>query len=231
MIAAPRREAITGLVLCGGRATRMGGVEKALVPWAGRPLLAHVIDRLAPQVGAVALNVNRQAALYAGFGLPLWPDADDTLPGPLAGWLAALGRSPTEWLLSVPCDSPLLPADLAARLAPPLASTVQRAAGSTMQRLAACPASTARPSSGATPVAVCTAAATLPSSASTSRHSSSRPKASRVASQARAISAGARPVLAMVASTKNGPIRLTSALVTTVATISRRSRWRKMASR
>lgn len=121
MSAAPRREAITGLVLCGGRATRMGGVEKALVPWAGRPLLAHVIDRLAPQVGAVALNVNRQAALYAGFGLPLWPDADDTLPGPLAGWLAALGRSPTEWLLSVPCDSPLLPADLAARLAPPLA--------------------------------------------------------------------------------------------------------------
>ena len=121
MIAAPRREAITGLVLCGGRGRRMGGVEKALVPWAGRPLLAHVIDRLAPQVGAVALNVNRQAALYAGFGLPLWPDADDTLPGPLAGWLAALDRAPTEWLLSVPCDSPLLPADLAARLAPPLA--------------------------------------------------------------------------------------------------------------
>lgn len=117
----PRRGAITGLVLCGGRATRMGGVEKALVPWAGRPLLAHVIDRLAPQVGAVALNVNRQSALYAGFGLPLWPDADDTLPGPLAGWLAALARAPTEWLLSVPCDSPLLPADLAARLALPLA--------------------------------------------------------------------------------------------------------------
>jgi molybdopterin-guanine dinucleotide biosynthesis protein A len=121
MIAAPRREAITGLVLCGGRGRRMGGVEKALVPWAGRPLLAHVIDRLAPQVGAVALNVNRQAALYAGFGLPLWPDADDTLPGPLAGWLAALDRAPTEWLLSVPCDTPLLPADLAARLALPLA--------------------------------------------------------------------------------------------------------------
>lgn len=121
MIAAPRREAITGLVLCGGRGRRMGGVEKALVPWAGRPLLAHVIDRLAPQVGAVALNVNRQAALYAGFGLPLWPDADDTLPGPLAGWLAALDRAPTEWLMSVPCDTPLLPADLAARLALPLA--------------------------------------------------------------------------------------------------------------
>ncbi|MFN9744281.1 MAG: molybdenum cofactor guanylyltransferase MobA [Betaproteobacteria bacterium] len=121
MNAPPRREAITGLVLCGGRGARMGGVEKALVRWAGRPLLAHVIDRLAPQVGTVALNVNRQAALYAGFGLPLWPDADDTLPGPLAGWLAALGRAPTEWLLSVPCDSPLMPADLAVRLALPLA--------------------------------------------------------------------------------------------------------------
>jgi molybdopterin-guanine dinucleotide biosynthesis protein A len=99
----------------------MGGVEKALVPWAGRPLLAHVLERLAPQVATVALNVNREAARYAAFGLPLWPDADDSLPGPLAGWLAALGRTPTEWLLSVPCDSPLLPADLATRLAAPLA--------------------------------------------------------------------------------------------------------------
>ena len=121
---APRREAITGLVLCGGRGTRMGGVEKALVPWAGRPLLAHVLERLAPQVGALALNVNREAARYAGFGLPLWPDADDSLSGPLAGWLAALGRIDSEWLLSVPCDSPLLPADLATRLAEPLAGPV-----------------------------------------------------------------------------------------------------------
>ena len=118
---APRREAITGLVLCGGRGTRMGGVEKALLPWAGRPLLAKVLERLVPQVGGVALNVNREAARYAGFGLPLWSDADDSLPGPLAGWQAALGRMPTEWLLSVPCDTPGLPTDLAERLAAPLA--------------------------------------------------------------------------------------------------------------
>jgi molybdopterin-guanine dinucleotide biosynthesis protein A len=119
---APRREAITGLVLCGGRGTRMGGVEKALLPWAGRPLLAQVLERLSPQVATVALNVNREAARYAGFGLPLWPDADDRLPGPLAGWLAALQRVQTPWLLSVPCDSPLLPPDLATRLAGPLAA-------------------------------------------------------------------------------------------------------------
>jgi molybdenum cofactor guanylyltransferase len=116
----PQREAITGLVLCGGRGTRMGGVEKALVPWAGQPLLAHVLERLAPQVGALALNVNGEPARYAGFALPLWPDGDDRRPGPLAGWLAALHRVPTEWLLSVPCDSPCLPTDLAARLATPL---------------------------------------------------------------------------------------------------------------
>ena len=122
MNAAPQREAITGLVLCGGRGTRMGGVEKALLPWAGRPLLAHVLDRLSPQVAMVALNVNREAARYAAFGLPLWPDADDRLPGPLAGWQAALGRLHTEWLLTVPSDSPLLPPELALRLAEPLAA-------------------------------------------------------------------------------------------------------------
>ncbi len=121
---APRREALSGLVLCGGRGSRMGGgerpVEKALLPWQGRPLLAHVLERLAPQVATLALNVNRAAGRYARFDLPLWPDDDDTLPGPLAGWLAALQRLDTEWLLSVPCDAPLLPADLAARLAAPL---------------------------------------------------------------------------------------------------------------
>lgn len=122
MTAPLRREALGGLVLCGGRGTRMGGVEKALLPWQGRPLLAHVLERLAPQVATVALNVNRAAGRYAGFGLPLWPDDDDTLPGPLAGWLAALKRSDADWLLSVPCDAPLLPPDLATRLAAPLAA-------------------------------------------------------------------------------------------------------------
>jgi molybdenum cofactor guanylyltransferase len=120
MTTRPRREATTGLVLCGGRGSRMGGVEKALLAWHGQPLLAHVLARLAPQVSTLALNVNRDAARYAAFGLPLWPDADASLPGPLAGWQAALARLQTEWLLSAPCDAPLLPADLFDRLAAPL---------------------------------------------------------------------------------------------------------------
>jgi molybdopterin-guanine dinucleotide biosynthesis protein A len=114
---APPRGAITGLVLCGGQGRRMGGVEKALLPWAGGTLLAAVLTRLEPQVAAVALNANRAFDRYAAFGRPVWPDETAALPGPLAGWLAGLRLASTDWLLSVPCDTPRLPADLAARLA------------------------------------------------------------------------------------------------------------------
>lgn len=113
----PLRQAITGLVLCGGQGRRLGGVEKALLPWGGDTLLAAVLARLAPQVGVVAINANRAFERYAAFGRPVWPDETDALPGPLAGWLAGLHRAGTDWLLSVPCDTPRLPADLAERLA------------------------------------------------------------------------------------------------------------------
>lgn len=113
----PRREAITGLVLCGGRGSRMGGVEKALLPFGEGTLLSAVLARLAPQVGTLALNANRAFDRYAAFGLPVWPDETAELHGPLAGWLAALNRMDTEWLLTVPCDAPRLPVDLAQRLA------------------------------------------------------------------------------------------------------------------
>jgi molybdopterin-guanine dinucleotide biosynthesis protein A len=118
----PRREAITGLVLCGGRGRRMGGlgglggVEKALLPWAGSSLAANAVARLAPQVGPMALNANREAIRYAALGLPIWPDETEDLPGPLAGWQAALRLMSTEWLLTVPCDAPHFPLDLAQRL-------------------------------------------------------------------------------------------------------------------
>ena len=117
-----QREAITGLVLCGGRGSRMGGLggsggtEKALLPWAGSSLAANAVARLAPQVGPLALNANREAARYATLGLPVWPDETEDLPGPLAGWQAALHRMATEWLLTVPCDAPHFPLDLASRL-------------------------------------------------------------------------------------------------------------------
>lgn len=122
-----RREAITGLVLCGGRGSRMGGTEKALLPWAGTSLAAHALARLAPQVGPRAINANRDADRYAALGLPIWPDETPDLPGPLAGWQAALRHMATDWLLTVPCDAPHFPLDLAPRLmaaAAPLAIAV-----------------------------------------------------------------------------------------------------------
>jgi molybdenum cofactor guanylyltransferase len=117
----PRREAITGLVLCGGRGTRMGGIEKALLPWGPSTLVANALARLAPQVAAVAINANHHLERYASLAVPVWLDETPDRPGPLAGWLAALHHIPTEWLLSVPCDTPYFPPDLAARLAGALA--------------------------------------------------------------------------------------------------------------
>lgn len=111
------REQITGLVLAGGLGSRMGGADKGLQPLAGRPLVAHVLERLQPQVGSVIVNANRNLETYAAFGWPVCPDTLAGHPGPLAGMLAGLERCTTPWLLCVPCDSPRLPADLAARLA------------------------------------------------------------------------------------------------------------------
>lgn len=108
--------AITGVILAGGLARRMGGRAKGLQPYAGRPLLAHAIERLRPQVATLLLNVNHDRAAYADFGLPLIGDHFADYPGPLAGLHAGLVAAQTPWVLSVPCDSPRFPADLAARL-------------------------------------------------------------------------------------------------------------------
>lgn len=107
---------VTGLVLAGGRGSRMGGVDKGLQPFQGRPLALHALQRLAPQVATVALNANRHLDTYAGFGAPVWPDALADYPGPLAGMLAGLQHATTPWLVTVPCDSPCFPTDLVARL-------------------------------------------------------------------------------------------------------------------
>lgn len=107
---------VTGLVLAGGRGTRMGGRDKGLIDWQGKPLVAAVIAGLAPQVDRLALNANRHLERYAGFGLPVWPDAGSDFPGPLAGMLAGLHHCQTDWLAVVPCDAPLLPHDLVERL-------------------------------------------------------------------------------------------------------------------
>ena len=108
---------ITGLILCGGRGTRMGGVDKGLQNHHGLPLALHALMRLQPQVGHVLINANRNLSAYESMGVPVWPDPMADYLGPLAGWLAGLEHCETPYLLTVPCDSPNFPLDLAARLA------------------------------------------------------------------------------------------------------------------
>jgi len=94
----------------------MGGGDKPLRRLGGRPLLAHVLDRIGPQCAGLAINANGDAARFAGYGLPVWPDSVPGRPGPLAGILAALEASPAPLVLTVPGDAPFLPLDLVARL-------------------------------------------------------------------------------------------------------------------
>ena len=108
---------ITGLVLAGGRGSRMGGVDKGLQNHGGVPLALHALLRLQPQVGALMVNANRNLGAYEAFGTPVWPDPIEGFAGPLAGFLAGLERCETPWLVTVPCDSPDFPADLVNRLA------------------------------------------------------------------------------------------------------------------
>lgn len=110
-------DSITGLILAGGKGRRMGGADKGLVPFAGRPLVAHVADRLAPQVGTLLVSANRNAEAYARLGWPVIADRLPDHPGPLAGLHAGLWACATPWLAVAPCDAPLLPLDLVARLA------------------------------------------------------------------------------------------------------------------
>ena len=109
--------AVTAIVLCGGRATRLGGIEKPLADLGGKSLLAHVIARLEPQVDSIVLAVGRDSRRYAGFGYPIVVD-DDPEQGPLAGIVSALGSVDTPWTLTTPADTPFLPANLVQALAP-----------------------------------------------------------------------------------------------------------------
>ena len=113
----PTPERITGLVLAGGLGRRMGGVDKGLSLLDGEPLVEHIIRRLAPQVGRLIINANQNHDTYAGFGYPVIGDRIEGHAGPLAGLEAGLAACTTPYLLTVPCDSPFLPADLVSRLA------------------------------------------------------------------------------------------------------------------
>ncbi|MCB1961492.1 MAG: molybdenum cofactor guanylyltransferase [Rhodocyclaceae bacterium] len=109
---------ITGLILAGGQGSRMGGVDKGLVELDGRPMVAHVIARLTPQVDALLINANRNVDTYASFGVPVLADRHAGFVGPLAGLDAGLHHlgAVDAWVVTCPCDSPFAPRDLVARL-------------------------------------------------------------------------------------------------------------------
>lgn len=108
---------ITGLILAGGRGSRMGGIDKGLQNFNGIPLALHTLMRLGPQVQNVMVNANRNLSAYESFGASVWPDASADFAGPLSGFLVGLERAETPYVLTVPCDTPRLPLDLAQRLA------------------------------------------------------------------------------------------------------------------
>jgi molybdopterin-guanine dinucleotide biosynthesis protein A len=110
-----KSEKITGIILAGGRGTRMGGIDKGLVLLQQQPLVQHVIHRLAPQVDEIIINANREIAQYQALGLTVLQDDIPDFSGPLAGIHLGLTHSKYDYVLTVPCDSPHLPVDLAQR--------------------------------------------------------------------------------------------------------------------
>ena len=107
---------VSGIVLAGGQGSRMGGVDKGLQAFRGKPMVAHVIERLAPQVDELLINANRNPDDYARFGHRVIADEIAGFAGPLAGFERGLAHASGELVATVPCDSPFLPADLIARL-------------------------------------------------------------------------------------------------------------------
>jgi molybdopterin-guanine dinucleotide biosynthesis protein A len=110
------RDQVTGVILAGGRATRMGGVDKGLVEINGGPMITWVIDALRPQVSDVLINANRNHDLYRALGCDVIDDGDSEFRGPLAGMASGMRAARTPYVAIVPCDSPLIHADLVDRL-------------------------------------------------------------------------------------------------------------------
>lgn len=109
-------EDVTGLILAGGRARRMGGVDKGLVELGGKPMIAHVVERLKPQVKRIVINANRNLPEYEKWADTVVKDSIGEYDGPLAGMASGLEVADTDYVLTTPCDSPLLASDLADRM-------------------------------------------------------------------------------------------------------------------
>jgi molybdopterin-guanine dinucleotide biosynthesis protein A len=112
----PLASLITGVILAGGQASRLGGQDKGLLPFNGRPLVAWVIEALAPQVSGLLISANRNLEQYTSYGLPVVADLDPGFQGPLAGFRTAMRAARTGWIITLPCDGPYPAPDLVARL-------------------------------------------------------------------------------------------------------------------
>jgi molybdopterin-guanine dinucleotide biosynthesis protein A len=110
------RAKVTGVVLAGGRARRMGGEDKGLIPFKGRPLAAYAVEALGTVAGQILVNANRNQAAYAGLGHPVIADPTNRFDGPLAGLLSAMNSADTPYILTVPCDCPFMTGELLQRL-------------------------------------------------------------------------------------------------------------------
>jgi molybdopterin-guanine dinucleotide biosynthesis protein A len=113
---------ITGLILAGGRAQRMGGIDKGLIPFHGKALIESAIHALKNQVGQILINANRNITKYSIYGYPVIADETLDFSGPLAGFFAGLKACKTPYLVTSPCDSPLMPPNLCVKLAEELES-------------------------------------------------------------------------------------------------------------
>lgn len=110
------RHIFTAVVLAGGQARRMGGQDKGLIELAGSPMIQHILDAIAPQVGKVIINANRNQEIYGHYGYPVIADELGGFCGPLAGMASSMRAVDTPFIVTVPCDSPFVPKDLVERL-------------------------------------------------------------------------------------------------------------------
>ncbi|GAB4348408.1 MAG: molybdenum cofactor guanylyltransferase [Gammaproteobacteria bacterium] len=113
---------VTAVVLAGGMGRRMGGEDKGLITLKGHPLVEYALRALAPQVDGIIISANRNLERYSRYGYPVVSDTIGEYCGPLAGMAAAMAAAPAGWLVTAPCDSPLIPGDYVARMVEGLAN-------------------------------------------------------------------------------------------------------------
>jgi len=107
---------ITAVILAGGKGQRLGGQDKGLLHYQGKPLVEHVLERITPQVNHILINANRNQKRYSSYGYTVFSDDLQDYQGPLAGFSAAMKAATTDYIITLPCDGPLLPVDLVSRM-------------------------------------------------------------------------------------------------------------------